>query len=153
MTVCDRIIHNRLYRGISKCHPNDYGFESKLVGEHYAYVRSVIKEMRCKRDELQSQLKVLIHLNSVFEQNEKIAEDELNDRNEAGYLLRKQIHVLERDLNNVRQLIKETKEDLKEQMQKRDELHARLISNRQKQNLISNESIEEKTLDNGPSTC
>ena len=45
LTTCTRNVHNRIYIGHSQCHPHDYDFESKLVGQHYAYTRSMIREM------------------------------------------------------------------------------------------------------------
>ena len=68
-TTCQRNVHNKIYIGVSQCHPHDYDFENKLTGQHYAYTRSMIKEMCALRDEYKIQLKTLKHLYNIFEQN------------------------------------------------------------------------------------
>lgn len=133
ITICDRMRHNKIYRGTAKCHPDDYNFESKLVGEHYAYLRTIINELCDKRDEIYFQLKILLHLQNLFEQNEQISEDIINDRDEASRILNKQIKILTRDLKDIRVLIKETKSDLRLQFKERDKLHAKITANRKKE--------------------
>ena len=124
-TVCQRKIHNKIYMGIAKCHPNDYDFESKLVGEHYAYVRSVIDELRAKREEIRHQLKALRHLYDIFEQNPFIRETSTE-----CFLTKRQIEVLEEDLDDMRMLIKATQEDLRGMMKQKDDLYEKIRKNR-----------------------
>ena len=126
-TVCQRKIHNKIYMGIAKCHPNDYDFESKLVGEHYAYVRSIIDELRSKRDVIKFELKALRHLYDIFEQNPFIRETSTE-----CFLTKRQIEVLEEDLDDIRMLIKATQSELREMMQQKDDLYEKIRKNRNK---------------------
>lgn len=127
-TMCERKIHNKVYIGLAICHPNDYDFESQLVGEHYAYVRSVINELREKRDTIRDELKALRHLYDIFLQNPFISTDSTE-----CFLTKRQIEVLEGDLKEIRMLIKDTQEDLRTMIHEKDKLYEKIrVSRKQK---------------------
>jgi len=125
LTTCTRNVHNKFYIGQSQCHPHDYDFESQLVGQHYAYTRSMIREMCTIRDDYKSQLKMLKHVYNIYEQNSEINLDSLE-----CMVMRRQMRLLERDIDEMKQLISETRRDLRITMQEKDKLYEKLRAKR-----------------------
>lgn len=125
LTTCRRIVHNKIYIGTSKCHPDDYDFENKLTGQHYAYTRSMLKEMSDIRDMYRNQLKILKHLYNIYEQNPNI-----NMSSNECYYVRRQIQVLERDLEDMTGLIKDVRNDLHTTIVEKDKLYAKIRKQR-----------------------
>ena len=125
LTTCTRNVHNKLYIGQSQCHPHDYDFESKLVGEHYAYTRSMIKEMCAIRDTYKTQLKMLKHVYNIYEQSATI---DINSQ--ECMVMRRQMRLLERDISEMKELISETRQDLRSTMLEKDKLYAKLRERR-----------------------
>lgn len=124
-TYCERESKSGKYYGVAKCHPKDWDFESKLVGEHYAYMRSMIKELVANRDDLKAQLKGLKHLYNILEQNPRVHYDSIE-----CYTIRRQIHVMERDLADIKHLIATTKADIREMIATKDALYQKIRSGR-----------------------
>lgn len=128
-TICQRAVHNKIYIGTAQCHPHDYDFENTLTGQHYAYTRSMIKEMCQMRDDYKIQLKALKHLYNIYEQSPNI---DLNS--EECYYLRRQIQHLERDIAEMKQLIGETRGDLRTTIAEKDKLYDKLRATRASSN-------------------
>ena len=126
-TYCRRRSHNKSYVGEAKCHPSDYDFESKLVGEHYAYTRSMIQELCENRDNLTSELKALKHLYNILEQNPRVHYDSIE-----CYTIRRQIKLLERDIADTKQLIRFTKKDMREMIAEKDTFYNKIREIRKK---------------------
>lgn len=124
-TTCKRNVHNKVYIGTAQCHPHDYDFENKLTGQHYAYTRSMLKEMCALRDEYKIQLKALLHLQNIFEQN-------CNTFSDESYYLRKQIQFIQRDIDDMKYLIQATRNDLRTTIQEKDKLYDKLRSGRKR---------------------
>ena len=124
-TTCQRMVHNKIYIGIAQCHPHDYDFENKLTGQHYAYTRSMIKEMCQLRDEYKIQLKTLKHLYNIYEQNPNI-----NLESEECYYLRRQIQIMQRNIVDMKALILETRGNLRNTIAAKDKLYAKLRTSR-----------------------
>ena len=120
-TYCEREGKHNKYCGSAKCHPNDWEFESKLVGEHYAYTRSMIEELVANRNELRAELKVLKHLYNILEQNPRVHYDSIE-----CFTIRKQIKNIERDIADIRTLIHSTKQELHEMMEAKDKFYAKI---------------------------
>ena len=129
-TTCQRNVHNKIYIGVSQCHPHDYDFENKLTGQHYAYTRSMIKEMCALRDEYKIQLKTLKHLYNIFEQN-------CDCNSSESYYLRKQIQLVQRDIDEMKGLIADARLNLRSTIAEKDKLYDKLRSQR-KQRLSNN---------------
>lgn len=127
-TTCRRKSHNRFYVGSSRCHPNDYDFESKLVGEHYAYTRSMIQELAEIKKTRFAELKALKHLYNILEQNPRVHYDSIE-----CYTIRRQIMLLERDIADIKALIIETKQDMRDLMAKKDDFYNRVRALRKKE--------------------
>lgn len=125
LTTCTRNVHNRLYIGHSQCHPHDYDFESKLVGQHYAYTRSMIREMCALRDDYKTQLKMLKHVYNIYEQNDDIDIDSVECK-----VMRRQMRLLERDIQEMKELISTTRKDLRTTMLEKDKLYDKLRAKR-----------------------
>ena len=123
-TTCQRNVHNKIYIGVSQCHPHDYDFENKLTGQHYAYTRSMIKEMCALRDEYKIQLKTLKHLYNIFEQN-------CDCNSSESYYLRKQIQLVQRDIDEMKGLIADARLNLRSTIAEKDKLYDKLRSQRQ----------------------
>lgn len=130
ITVCERRIHNQVFRGVSKCHPADWDFESKLVGEHYAYMRSMIQEIASRRDAKKEELKALKHLYNILEQNPKVSRESIE-----CYTIRRQIKVIEEEIEDLRELIKMTKTELRASIIAKDTYYKKIRESRQKQNV------------------
>ena len=128
-TYCEREVKHGKYYGEAKCHPNDWEFESKLVGEYYAYTRSMLKELSSNREELRAQIKGLKHLYNILEQNPRVHYDSIE-----CYTIRRQIKLMERDLADIRALIKTTKQELYEYMTAKDEFYKKLRKARSENN-------------------
>ncbi len=119
-TTCKRQVHNKIYIGMAKCHPNDYDFENKLTGEHYAYTRSMLKEMCDRRDEYKIQLKTLKHLYNILEQNCGDCSS-----NECYYVRRQMQHV-QRDIDDMKSLIRSVRNDLRTTIAEKDRLYSKI---------------------------
>ena len=126
-TLCKRVVKNKVYTGIARCHPNDYEFESKLVGEHFAYTRAMIAQLRHDRDDLKCQLKTLRHLYNILEQNPRAHYDSTE-----CYTIRKQMKLIERDIAEIRITIKESQEELRTLSMQKDSLYQHIKANRSK---------------------
>lgn len=133
-TYCEREVKHGKFHGVAKCHPNDWEFESKLVGEYYAYTRSMLEELSANREELRAQLKGLKHLYNILEQNPRVHYDSIE-----CYTIRRQMKLMERDLADIRDLIKTTKQELYEYMRAKDEFYKKLRKERAK-NAIGEET-------------
>lgn len=129
ITVCTRVIKNKTYTGIAKCHPSDWDFESKLVGQHYAYVRSMIHEMSIKRDELRTELKMLYHMQSLYNHSTKISK-----KSYECYLLRRQIKSKEREISHMRDIIRTAKANLRATIALKDKFYNSVREERKKKN-------------------
>ncbi len=125
LTTCTRNVHNRIYIGHSQCHPHDYDFESKLVGQHYAYTRSMIREMCSIRDDYKTQLKMLKHVYNIYEQNKDIDLDSME-----CMVMRRQMRLLERDIQEMKELISATRKDLRTTMLEKGKLYDKLRAKR-----------------------
>ena len=127
-TTCKRTVHNKIYIGTAQCHPHDYDFENTLTGQHYAYTRSMLKEMCDRRDEYKIQLKTLKHLYNIFEQN-------CGDCSSSEcYYLRQQMKYVQRDIEEMKDLIKETRHDLRSTIAEKDRLYSKLREKRANSN-------------------
>lgn len=127
-TTCKRSVHNKIYIGTAQCHPHDYDFENTLTGQHYAYTRSMLKEMCDRRDEYKIQLKTLKHLYNIFEQN-------CGDCSSSEcYYLRQQMKYIQRDIEEIKDLIKETRNDLRSTIAEKDRLYSKLREKRANSN-------------------
>lgn len=129
VTLCKRRVHDKVYMGKARCHPADYDFESKLVGEHYAYMRSLLAEMRAHRNDLLAELRALNHVYDILLQNNNVSKQSIE-----CYTLRRQIKLKERDLAEVRALIKDTNINLRETIQEKDKLYVKLREKRNTNN-------------------
>ena len=136
-TTCKRLIHNKAYIGQARCHPNDYEFESKLVGEHYAYTRSMVQELCENRDALVAELKALRHLYNILEQNPRVHYDSIE-----CYTIRRQMKLLERDIDDTKQLIRVTKKDLREMIAAKDAFYDKVRALRKKESESDNYQAE-----------
>ena len=119
----------KTYTGIAKCHPSDWDFESKLVGQHYAYVRSMIHEMSVKRDELRTELKMLYHIQSLYNHSTKI-----NKKSYECYLLRRQIKSKEREISHMRDIIRTAKANLRATIALKNKFYNSVREERKKKN-------------------
>ena len=127
-TTCKRLIKNKAYIGQAKCHPNDYEFESKLVGEHYAYTRSMVQELCENRDALVAELKALKHLYNILEQNPRVHYDSIE-----CYTIRRQMKLLERDIDDTKQMIRYTTKDMRDMIAAKDSFYDKVRALRKKE--------------------
>lgn len=127
ITTCVRTVKNKTYVGTSKCHPHDWDFESKLVGEHYAYVRSVIHEAAEDRDAARNELKALYHMYSLYNHSSKI-----NLKSYECYLLRRQIKAKEKEISHLRDVIKTAKANLRATIAAKDVFYNTVREGRKK---------------------
>lgn len=126
-TYCTRHTKRGKFTGRAQCHPNDYDFESKLLGQHYAYTRSMLQELCESRDELRAQLKGLNRLYSVLKYNPRV-----DPESTECYIVRRQIKLMERDLEEVRALIKATREELCNYIETKDKFYKKVREERKK---------------------
>lgn len=124
-TTCFRRVKDTIFIGKAKCHPSDYDFESKLVGEHYAYMRSVIKELQLNKEEYKQQLKILKHVYTLFEQN-----SEVDLTSKECYYVKRQIENVKEQIDFCKNMIQTIKDGLKDTMKKKDDLYAKLRAKR-----------------------
>lgn len=132
-TYCEREGKYQKYKGSARCHPSDWEFESKLVGEYYAYTRSMIEELVANRDELKAELKTLKHLYNLLEQNPRVHYDSIE-----CYTIRRQIKNIERDIADVRDLINAIKKEMRQMIAAKDEFYNELREERKNNGKASN---------------
>jgi len=84
----------------------------------------MIKEMCALRDEYKIQLKTLKHLYNIYEQN-------CGDCSSSEcYYLRQQMRYVERDINEMKALILDARNNLRSTIAEKDKLYDRLRSQR-----------------------
>lgn len=120
-TTCTRRVRDTYFVGTAKCHPQDYDFENKLTGEHYSYMRTVIKEAQQVRDEYKQQLKILKHVYSLFEQNNQI-----DLHSQECYYVKKQIENVQNNINEFKELIGALKENLYLTIENKNEMYIKI---------------------------
>ena len=81
----------------------------------------MIEELVANRNELRAELKVLKHLYNILEQNPRVHYDSIE-----CFTIRKQIKNIERDIADVRDLIRTTKQEMREMMEAKDEFYKKL---------------------------
>ena len=128
VTICKRKVRNKTYIGQAKCHPCDFDFESKLLGEHYAYTRSVIQEMCAKRDGKIAELRALNHLYSILSDNPDVDLESLE-----CYAVRRQIKMVERDIKNIKELVCTTRKEMRDMIAAKDAYHNKIRELRKKE--------------------
>ena len=129
-TKCVRKIKNRTYTGKAICHPNDYDFETTLVGQHYAYTRSMIMELCDKRNELLVEIRTLKHIKNIFEQNANV-----NDESTESYMIRRQIKLAEERLAETKAIIGTTRRLLRETIADKDKFYSKVRTLRKREQL------------------
>lgn len=100
---CRLKVNGKEYGGWADCHPND--FFSQRVGERISYNRASVDYLKDERHNICEQIKSLKHLLSIYDQSAK------TNKNSYEYrMLQKQINAYTKDLNDLRQAIKDIKE-------------------------------------------
>ena len=89
----------------------------------------MLKELSANREELRSQIKGLKHLYNILEQNPRVHYDSIE-----CYTIRRQIKLMERDLADIRTLIKTTKQELYDYMLAKDTFYKKMRKARSKNN-------------------
>ena len=120
MTICYLYDHNNKYTGIARCHPEDEKYYSYKVGQEYAYTRALLKKMRADRDGIINELKSLKHLYSILNKNDNVSKKSIE-----CYTIRRQMKLKERDIQEMRDLIRATSQDLLKNIKARDIMHNR----------------------------
>lgn len=91
--------------GVAQCHPDDKNYMSKNLGLELADIRARLNAVRHIRDnEIKPALKMLKHLQSTMEKS-----SHYNPKGYEARMLRRQIHMHQSDLFNIRNLINDYK--------------------------------------------
>jgi len=96
--------------GVAQCHPDDMDIKSKNLGLELADIRARLNAIRHIRDnEIKPALKMLKHLQSTMEKSKRY-----NPKSYEARMLRRQIHMHQSDLLNIKNLISDYKVYMKD---------------------------------------
>lgn len=135
--VCEcKIITNfGEFFGTALCHEDDLDMQSQRTGEQIAYHRALIEMLKYERDcILKPQIKVLEHLQSILKSKKKYAESDLY----AAITLKRQLTNLKFELQIVRDNIEGEREQLREYINKKEEMYQRIRAKQSKNQDVKN---------------
>lgn len=123
------------FYGNACCHYDDRDMQSQRTGEQIAYHRALINMLKYeKRCILMPQIKVLEHLQSILNSKKKCAESDLY----AAITLKRQLTNLKFELQIVRDNIEGEREQLREYINKKEEMYQRIRAKQSKNQDIKN---------------
>lgn len=114
--------NNQKLGGYASCHPDDLQFLSPLTGGYIAECRADIKYYQhIKNNELYPQIKALKHLLSIIKQNKNYNANSMEVKK-----LYKEIKIKEKELESVKENIKEIKQQLSNYLETKEKLHKKI---------------------------
>ena len=117
--ICEKKYNNKIFQGHAYCHPNDEDFKNHLTGEIIAELRAAIEVLRYERDfEVRPQLKTLKQLYNSIKHNKHF-----NPKSIEAKALFKHIKRLEEDLEMIKSLIADQKQQLKDYIDRKEKLY------------------------------
>lgn len=126
-SMCHILMNGKTIEGFAQCHPDDFPYESELIGLCIAEVRAEVNALREIRDnELIPSIKILTHL-----QNNMQSSKYYNPKSYEARMLRRQIRIKEAELQAIREEIKTLQEYIRNYIAEKDKLHTQ-INNGQK---------------------
>ena len=119
IAFCELKYKDMPINGTAECHPEDQDVKSKLTGETIAEYRALIKYIKFVRDyELRPQLQALNHLYHCMKNSKHF-----NKKSYEAKSLFRQIHLLEKDIEEIQGIIKTTEIDLQNYITKKEKDH------------------------------
>jgi hypothetical protein len=110
------------FEGYASCHPDDLPFLSPLTGGYIAECRADIKYYQhIKNNELYPQIKALKHLLDIIKQNKNY-----NANSMEAKKLYKEIKIKEKELEGIKENIKEIKQQLSSYLEAKEKLHTKI---------------------------
>lgn len=112
---------------VAKCHPDDEDLGNEYTGLHIASQRMLIKSLQIYKHELKIRLSALNQLYYSMKHSSRF-----NDKSYENKMLQRQINLIKTELNNVKQMIEETREKTKEFIDAKDDFYKTIRANRKK---------------------
>lgn len=132
VAYCVLTYKDKKFRGEASCHPEDKDMMNRLTGQTIAEYRAIIKYLTFIKDfELRPQLQALNHLYHCMKNSKHF-----NKKSYEAKSLFRQIHLLEKDIKEIQDIIKTTEIDLQNYIAKKEKDHK-----------IIREKIAERQLD------
>lgn len=116
----------KVFVGMAICHPDDRDMMAQYTGQQIAEHRAIIKMLQDIRDnELKSQLKVLKMLQTNMSQSQHY-----NPKSYEACMLRKTMKLRQDELNEIKLLIRQEKEDLHNFINDKDKAYKKVRAHR-----------------------
>lgn len=117
----------KIFSGTAHCHPDDRDMESERVGLTVAESRANIKVLTyIKENELEPQLKILNHVYANMKSSKYF-----NPKSYETKSLRRQIHILQNELNVINKNLVEEKKFLKDYVKGKEKIYKKIRAKRQ----------------------
>ena len=121
----------------AKCHPDDTDMCSRQTGTIIADFRLFIKYCQYEKNNiLRPQLKMLCHLKSLYERDSNY-----NEHSYENKMLRKQIRIVEEEIEATKENIENIKKELKDFIDCKDSFYKKVRKYRGQNKLNNNEEI------------
>lgn len=116
---------NKIYEGISRCHPDDKDMQNKLTGEQIAFYRAVIKHAKDNKRNSETSLKTLKHLYNTISQSKHHSKKSHETR-----MIKRQIYFYLDEINDYKNIIESLQEQLQLYIMEKENLYKKIRKNR-----------------------
>ena len=111
--------------GKAQCHDNDKDFANEITGMEIASARAYIKTLQFEREMIIAQVNILKHCISTMSLSPKYNKDSYEAKK-----IRRELYLAEQDLKNIRQDINSWRENIRDYINKKDDIYKRIRRNR-----------------------
>lgn len=113
---------SRVFAGVAACHPDDRDMMAEYTGKQIAEMRAIIKMLRDIRDnELKPQIKALKMLHTNMKQSKHY-----NPKSYETIMLRRALNQKEADLDEIKLMIDQEQNDLRNFIAEKDKAYKRV---------------------------
>jgi hypothetical protein len=119
--------YGRIFKGTATCHPDDFDFGNRLVGERIASGRVYIEVLKAAKHDAEVSLAALKQVYYSINQSQRF-----NPKSYETLMLLRQIRLAEEEVQEIKEMIKEEKQAIKDYVATKEELYKALRSKRAK---------------------
>lgn len=113
--------YNNVFTGIATCHPDDVDMCSKYTGQEIAFLRCRIDVLKFHKERIKNELKGLKKVYNMLQNYKRF-----NPEHFESKYLKKEIEEYKIDLINIKELINEEKQELKNFIDNKELLYQKL---------------------------
>ena len=127
IAYCELTDGERVWIGMAECHEDDFDMKNEKTGCEIAFRRARIKALKEKKRDLKLQLSALNQ--AYYSMNRS---KHFNPKSYENRMLRRQIHLIESDLNTFKDMIATEEQNLITYLKEKDKFYKHIRYNREK---------------------